>query len=54
MYICMHGARGGEKRALESLELEILMIENHIVSTGNQIQVLWMSRASSLAPILSF
>ena len=37
---CVFGACGGQKRALDALELELQMVVSHHMGAGNQTQVL--------------
>jgi hypothetical protein len=45
--VCMPGACGGQKRASDPLELELQMVVNCHVSSGNQIWVLWKNNQCS-------
>lgn len=38
---CVPGARRGQKRVLEPLGLELLVVMNHLVGAVNWIQDLW-------------
>lgn len=38
--MCKLGARGGQKRGLDLLELELQIVVNHYVGAGNQTWVL--------------
>lgn len=44
---CMPGVLGGQKRALDPLQLELQTAVSHNVGAGNKIWILWMSKEYS-------
>lgn len=58
LFFCMYalpGTRGGEKRMLDSMKVELQMVVNQHVGVGNQTRVLSKSsQGSSLNLVLLF
>lgn len=41
--ICISGAHGGQKRALNPQEISFQIVVSHHVNVGNQIPIMWES-----------